>query len=113
MNGQSSSPTLPSKQAYVLIRLRQAQAAFQAGAHVQAHALCVEVLGKDRANADALHIMAAVAAEQDRFADAEALVRQAIQLKPACPHCRNTLGNSRVAASSSTSTLRASCRVSI
>jgi protein O-GlcNAc transferase len=77
--------------------LDQAIARYEAGDRAAARAMAEEALAKTPADADALHLLAVVAQDEDRQADAEIYVRRALAVVPGHPLYLNTLGNSLAA----------------
>jgi Flp pilus assembly protein TadD/ADP-heptose:LPS heptosyltransferase len=73
--------------------LRQAQAVFHAGDRDRARAICEFLLRHHQEPAGALHLLAAIAASQERYSEAEQLMRKALRLDRASPYFYNSLGN--------------------
>ncbi|HKA45032.1 MAG TPA: tetratricopeptide repeat protein [Burkholderiales bacterium] len=73
--------------------LERAQAQFQAAAYREAGDIAQRVLALDANNAEAYHLLGAIAHREERFAEAEALLDKAISLNRRSPYFRHSLGN--------------------
>jgi Flp pilus assembly protein TadD len=72
--------------------LRKAQAHFQAGAYKEARETSRRVLEVDSSNADAYHMLGAIAFRERDFSQAETLFTEAIGRNRQSPHLRHLLG---------------------
>jgi len=72
--------------------LQQAKAQFQAAAYREAGDTSRRVLELDSSNADAYHMLGAIALQERNFAEAETLFAEAIGRNRQSPHLRHLLG---------------------
>jgi len=73
--------------------LQRAQAEFHAAAYGEARVTSRHVLELDLNNADAYHMLGAIATQEKNFAEAETLLAKAISMNRRSPHFFHTLGN--------------------
>ena len=90
-------PTATGKKKHVAGLLQRAQVHFQAGGYGDARAVARRVLERDPGNADAYHMLAAIAFTEQNFADAETLFTAAVGMNRHAPHLRYHLGNVQLA----------------
>ncbi|WP_293372436.1 tetratricopeptide repeat protein [Nevskia sp.] len=89
----SSSVLLNATALRLAERVQQANALHKAGALSEAEEAYLGVLAVDPVNADALHFLGVLRARQERFEEAIALVRRALEQAPAYVDAWNSLGN--------------------
>lgn len=77
--------------------LQQAFARYEAGDRAGARAAAESLIESAPKNADALHLLAVIAQEENRQQDAESYVRRALAVVPGQPLYLNTLGNGLLA----------------